>query len=400
MSSVKDSHNQAMDAAFFAARERRRGNGEKAAELFKQALQHELDAIAGMSEADGMSWAVLHRSAGWLALDCNRPRLAEQLACRALAGEPHPEITEELRDLLEHANLHQYLEPQGIVLGTAEVQLTLTGHAVANGIALMSDVVSRMNNFQSLVYRIAQRMLEKPYQGRIPNDIRNRYRAFAAPPRSGSFAISLRIGEPSPQLSLPGFFSSEEIIHEFMDLMELANSVKIDEIQERIPNSEYQRNFLGLAKTLAPDGDRIRQVGFVVGGEATRTLSVTTPASRFPLPDNGERNQPGVSVREVSGTLRYADAGAGASNRNRIKLINDNGPTHAINVPAGMMDDIVRPLWNSFVTVRGSMSGRQKIFRLQEIWESEPASGSALSQPISMFAKKGGGQQPPMIPYP
>ena len=396
MSSVKDSHNQAMDAAFFADRERRRGNGEKAAELFEQALQHELDAIAGMSEADGMSWAVLHRSAGWLALDCNRPRLAERLACRALAGEPHPEITEELRDLLEHANLHQYLEPQGIVLGNAEVQLTLTGRAVANGIALMSDVVSRMNSFQSLVYRIAQRMSEKPYRGRIPNDIKKSYRAFAAPPRSGSFAISLRIGQPLPQLSLPGLLRSEEIIHEFMDLMELANLVRIAEIRERIPNSAYQRNFLGLAKNLAPDGERIRQVGFVVGGEATRRLSVTTPASRFPIPDTGERNQRGVSVEEVSGTLRYADAEARSSNRNRIRLTNDNGPTHAVNVPAGMMDDIVRPLWNSFVTVRGSRSSRQKVIRLQEIWASEPASGKALSQPISAFTANRGGQQIPM----
>ena len=400
MSSVKDAHNQAMDAAFFADRERRRGNWERASTLFEQALQHELAAISGMSEADGMSWAVLHRSAGWLALDCNQPRLAEQLACRALAGEPLPEIAEELRDLLEHTNLRKHLEPQGITLGSAEVQLRLTGRAVANGIALVSDVVSRVNSFQSLIYRITQRKLGRLYRGHIPNDIRNSYRAFAAPPRSGSFAISLRIGHPLPQFSLPGFLSPEEIIHEFMDLMELANLVRVAEIQERIPDSAYRHNFLGLAKTLAPDGERIRQVGFIVGEEAARTLLVTTPASRFPVPDTGEGKRRGVSVEEVSGTLRYADAGVGDSNRNRIRLINHNGPTHEVNVPAGMMDDIVRPLWNSFVTVKGSRSGRQKIVRLQEIWESEPASGKALGQPISVFTRARGGQQMSMIAAP
>ena len=397
MSTVKDFHNQAMDAAFFADRERRRGNAERAAELFQQALDLELAALEGMDESDGMSWDVLHRSAGWLALDCNQPRLAEKLACKALAGEPNPGVAEELRDLLEQASFHRHLEPRGITLGSAEVQLRLTGRAVANGIALVSDVVSRVNSFQSLIYRIAQRKLGRMYRGHIPNDIRNSYRAFAAPPRSGSFAISLRVGHPLPQFSLPGFLSSEEIIREFMDLMELASLVRVTEIQERIPDSTYRHNFLGLAKTLAPDGKRIRQVGFAVGEEASRTLSVTTPASSFPVPDTGEGKRHGVSVEEVSGTLRYADAGVGTSNRNRIRLINNNGPTHELNVPEGMMDDIVRPLWNSFVTVKGSRSGRQKILRLQEIWESEPASGKALGQHISVFTRARGGQQMPMI---
>lgn len=103
MSTVKNFHNQAMDAAFFADRERRRGNAEKAAELFQQALDLELAALEGMDESDGMSWDVLHRSAGWLALDCNQPHLAEKLACKALAGEPNPGVAEELRDLLAAA---------------------------------------------------------------------------------------------------------------------------------------------------------------------------------------------------------------------------------------------------------------------------------------------------------
>lgn len=55
-----------MNFAFFADRERRRGNTEKATELFQQALSCELSALEGMDESDGMSWAVLHRSAGWL----------------------------------------------------------------------------------------------------------------------------------------------------------------------------------------------------------------------------------------------------------------------------------------------------------------------------------------------
>ena len=96
-----DSHDWAMEAAFFADLERKRGNEEKAAPLFEQALDLELKAISEMEKSEGLRWSVLYRSAGWLALDCNQPRLAEKLACKALAGDPDPTIAVQLRELLE-----------------------------------------------------------------------------------------------------------------------------------------------------------------------------------------------------------------------------------------------------------------------------------------------------------
>lgn len=115
MSKVSDLHNKAMEFADLADLERRRSNEERAAEFLEQALEFELAAIAELYDQDGLTWSVLHRSAGWLALDCNRPRLAEQLACKALAGDPHPEIAEELRDLLEET----YVRMRGKVKDTA-----------------------------------------------------------------------------------------------------------------------------------------------------------------------------------------------------------------------------------------------------------------------------------------
>jgi hypothetical protein len=43
---------------------------------------------------------VLHRSAASLAVDCLQLREAERLIGRALAGNPPPDIDDELRDLL------------------------------------------------------------------------------------------------------------------------------------------------------------------------------------------------------------------------------------------------------------------------------------------------------------
>ena len=104
MSTEFGPHDYAMEAAFFADLERKRGNEEKAAPLFEKALELELQALAELTQTEGLWWSVLHRSAGWLALDCGRPRLAEKLACTALAGDPDPTITNQLREVLEAAH--------------------------------------------------------------------------------------------------------------------------------------------------------------------------------------------------------------------------------------------------------------------------------------------------------
>ena len=82
MSDECNAHDYAMEAAFFADQERKAGNEKKAAPLFEQALQLELQALAATEKSEGLWWSILHRSAGWLALDCGQPRLAEKLGLR------------------------------------------------------------------------------------------------------------------------------------------------------------------------------------------------------------------------------------------------------------------------------------------------------------------------------
>ena len=115
MSALDELHDKAMEKTFFADLERRRGNTKAAIKMFEQALDLELKAIAQMTEPVEPTHSIMHRSAGWLALDCNRPRKAEQLASNALACEPPPEIAEELRDLLNRAQSRLRLRTDALV---------------------------------------------------------------------------------------------------------------------------------------------------------------------------------------------------------------------------------------------------------------------------------------------
>lgn len=110
MSAINEHHDAAMDFTHFALLERARGNTEEAAALFERALENELAAIRDMEERGRFAeptYSVLHRSAGTLALDCKNYCLAEQLAANGLAHAEHPEIAQELRDLLEQIDIQK-----------------------------------------------------------------------------------------------------------------------------------------------------------------------------------------------------------------------------------------------------------------------------------------------------
>ena len=105
MTALDELHSKAMEAAFFADLARRRDQDEKRAmELFEQALHLELKVLEEITEPVEPRNSVLYRSAGWLAMDCNRPEQAVQLAEKALAAGPDTAIAPELRELLAAAH--------------------------------------------------------------------------------------------------------------------------------------------------------------------------------------------------------------------------------------------------------------------------------------------------------
>lgn len=351
MSPLDTLHDKAMEVAFLADLERRRGNEEQAAKLFDEALELELRAIAQMTTPIEPTWSILHRSAGWLALDCNNPRKAEQLAARALSGAPPSEIAEELRDLWEQVNFRRHLELKGVTLGQDELQLSLSGDAVGFGFIEADEFFSRGIDSLKAIYRIVERKHNKRFRERGPSgkDIKDKYSTHISVPRAASFSVTLKLGAPE-QLPLPGIRDTAEVIDEFMTLMELVNFSRIAEIRERISDTAYTRNFLGLAKKIAPDGNRIRQVGFtVLRNGVEKSVSITRTSSQIKIPYDEDLNSTETEYVELEGTLGYADA----IRHNSIKVIDADGGVHTLRVPEGMMNDIVRPLWDLFVTVRG-----------------------------------------------
>jgi len=370
MSVIGDLHNKSMEFAELAFISRTRGDLEGSINFFRQALEFELAAIDKLEATERIepAYSVLHRSAGTLALDCNETRRAEQIVTKALSQNPPPEIAEELRDLLEKINFRRQLELRGVTLEEDEMQINLAGRGVGFGVVNSDEFISRVNNSSNLIFRIVERRRNKPFRerGRLKKSIKDDYELFISVPRAASFSVTLKLGCPIGQLSLPGMLDTSAVIDEFMDLMDLVNRSKIPEIQERIPDPAYFRNFIALSKKVAPDGETVRQVGFTaVRGGSERFVEVTKPAREFP-PPNIEKFPVESELVEVKGVLRFADATHGDSGL--IKIIDeDTGAKHTIKVPEGMMSDIVRPMWDSVVIIKGRFEGG--IIILEDIQE-------------------------------
>lgn len=373
MSDVRELHNQAMALAEKASVAKLNGELQRANDLLLQAYKNELEAANLLRDISSPepTRSILYRSAASLAIDCNELREAERLISIGLSGNPPSDIAEELRDLFERVNFHRHLDLKGIILESNELQMSIAGRGISAGIAPSEHFIIRIEDARKLMVRTVERLLGRPYRegGVLGKPVRE-YGLFISVPRTSSFAVSLRVSHPKPPL--PGleeeiqFVHSEKIIDEIMTCLDSFNNAKEEELRERIPQEAYYRNFIGLVKNLAPDGDNVRQVGFtaVRRGEEQR-VSLTRTRDQLELVRKGKEElvKAEGELRTIKGTLLYADATR--SVRQNIRLIDDAGHSHNIIVPEGMMSDIVKPLWEEHVQVTGYYKG--KSLRLEDI---------------------------------
>jgi len=345
------------------------GTPSKARELFSEAADLEISAVDQMADAPVLETAVLLRSAAALSLDAHRNGVAERLLARGLLLEGAPTgIQEEMRDLLEQVHFQRHLELRGLELDDTDVQMSISGRATGYGFTSSDEFVSRVNDFERLLYRTAERRAGRPYRegGSPKKRIKQNFELYLSVPRAASFAVTLRLGRPKDQLSIGELVGQPSVISETLDLLEITQGQDWSEIEKVIPEESYRRNFVALAKKLAPDGENIAVVGFTTrrGGEERR-LSLTKTRNELKTL-KVERPKPEAEDVEVRGLLKFADDTK--TGEGKIKLIDKGNDVHVISVPEGMMTDIVRPLWDDEVIVRG-----QRLRGVIHLEEIEPA---------------------------
>lgn len=370
MPNYMELHNDAMILTEQANIERKSGNLEKAAMLEVEAFEKEqIVALAGKDKDEPLR-SILLRSAATLAYRCNKLEESAKLIHLALSGNPPSELKFELNELIQKISFDQHLSLRGVTLSDKELQLSLSGSQVAPGFIESECFIDRFKALKTLIHRTIARLSNVPFfEGDPLNGLAHSYDIFMSVPRSQSYAITLRLGAPvgipaQPPLPFPSVVNSNKVIDEVGDCIELFSKEDDIGLSKRIPDPAYYRSFVGLAKRISPDDKKINTVGITVlhDGEERR-IAIQKPGSKVEVPidielvgTNKKRKKRTKETVEIVGFLKQADS---VTKANTIRILDeDSGETTKIFVPPGMMDDIVRPRWNTRVKVLGIKYGK------------------------------------------
>lgn len=348
-------HEEAMDLAEDALREKRRGGVERAKELFALALEKEQKVLKLLENEPYQEpmYSVLYRSAATLALDCGEFRLAEKLASIALSKEPLDYVANELRDVVEQATAARHLNIDS--LDENEIEMSLSGNGVGHGLILSSEIENRREIVRKQIKRVGDDLYANVF--RAKGRIKELFRIFESVPKAASFAVKFRIEPINPVkvLDIPQRPPSpSDVIAKFMSLISIVNSGEISRINSEIPDVGYRKNFINDIKKLAPDGDNVSQVGFSAVNVASKApTSVAFRVTKKAIQSYIEAEEdlcPTDEHETVEGRLLSADA-TGKGENKTIKLVLDDGTQRIIEVSESEIDDIVRPYWNTDVKV-------------------------------------------------
>lgn len=357
MKDAAEFHRRAMHAAEVAVLARVRGNSAEHAARMREAFdleRHAASLVAGSNLEPTRS--VLHRSAASLALECREYREAERLIAVGLTGAPPNEVLDELRNLLQDVHFHQHLADDGLTLQRGEFEYQMIGAKVGKGIAPGADFARRFEHLDMLIFRTAERKSKKPFrtQGRRDLALQSEVEIFVKTPRAASFAVAFKIGKR-------GLFNEMDlgidVVDEILTCFDHFAHDDIDSLRTRIPDEDYFKNFVGLARKLAPDGKNVGTVGLSgKAGTGSREV-VLKPQSGARFEVSAEPVSSSEFERiEVTGILKMADSDH--AKFGLIKVVHDDGTKTQFRVAPAVMSDVVRPYFESRVVVKGRRKGR------------------------------------------
>jgi len=229
----------------------------------------------------------------------------------------------------------------------------MTGDEVGFGIAQSDEFTERVRDVKTLVDRVAERKQGKPFKEKRSKKVE----LYLSVPRAASFAVTFRLGNSDDQLKIPGINVpelSQVVIDDIFEGLKILIHSGAEALREFIPDEAYLRNFVAIATKIAPDGKKIKTVGLT----ATRNnreerLLIDIPRTQLILPPSIDEleNKIGEYV-EVVGTLQFADSTQATKGSIRVK--SEEG-IKRINVPLGMMTDIVKPMYGEKVFITGTL---------------------------------------------
>lgn len=371
-----DHHKASEAAAAEAHAARRAGQEENAKILFAKAAVEEVTALRCIKvEEKPRTYGITAVSAVALSYKAGELLQAERLAHSILAAEALPAFAvDQLRELLQTIWNEQAQALAGVKFVPGQVTVSVDGGEVVRGGAPLDLVVERVQTIQSLFYRTAEFLKKLPLRrhGPATKPIQDLCRPwlFQSVPGSYQFTVAIQ-GPTQPDLFSDGTPEPRLVASTFMAILESAATDPGQALAEVVPDDEYRKTFLKLARNLAPTGRSFTQMEIRSSQLQSPVLLTQDSRKAMTRTIRGEGAGKALTTAPdqvfLKGVLRAVHL-----ENDWLELIVDNQLIHISGV-GETVDDVIGPMVNHAVVVQATVDSRG-VHRFQDIEPDDDAS--------------------------
>jgi len=340
----------------------RGGDVSRARDLYTRAAEAEERALADIEPGKSRTIGISAVSVVSLYYKAAQTQAAERLAYRWLAAEGLPNFAvEQLRGLLQSIWSEQVRERSNVEFAPGQVIVSIRGGEIIEGGAPLDLIVDKVKTVQSLFYRTAEFLRRLPHRkrGEPTKDVLETCRPWLFQTQPGSYQFAVAIQEPRQKpLFASGESSPQEIADQFLRILRASAEAPEEELPVLVPDSEYRSTFLKLTRNLAPKGKRFSQIEIRSAAE-TRSVSLVPStreavgqAIRAARPHSLTFDEQGKTIR---GVLRAVHL-----DQDWIEVTVDTDHFRIDHV-GEVVDDVIGPMVNRFVTVQVTQDVRGKL---------------------------------------
>ncbi len=365
---AKEDHLQSERMASEAEALLRAGATDAARDLYFQAARQEVDALNIVPPGQPRTQGILSVSAVSLFFKADALEEAEAHAYSLLNRQLPAFARDQLRELLQVVWEEKALKAAGLRYTGETISVSLRGAEIGAGRAPLALVVDRIVGIHSLLYRITEWLGGFPFRtrGAPPDVVKEFCQPWGGEPQAGSYRFAIRFVQPVQLELIPSRpINLSDLSRWFFRFVRAVSPTALtpaDSIQDLIPDTRYRHAILKLTRNIAPDGQRVKEIEFVSDTEQVRERALLNSGARIGIEDSLTADEPAGTTDHIDGVLRAVHLDSGW-----LAVVQESGNPQWCRIARDVLDDVIGPMLNRRVIVRGQWNRRGTQFDLGDI---------------------------------
>jgi hypothetical protein len=368
---LNEKHKESVELASAGANALAEGKSKEAFHFYARAAQLEEEALKAIPSDKTRTRSILSVSLAALLYKSQQFEKAEITIFRMLGTETLQEwANRQLRELLQVVSDERVLATELQSRYSEEsITVSLRGGEIGTGTGPLDLILEKASGFRSLLYRFAELIGNYPIRrsGNPPKELVDLIQARATEPMPGSYQLKIRLTEPiQPGLFQPSPVQPRDlsnVMFQFFDHLMVGDPQGLEEL---VPQPDYRKALLQLTRNVIPRGKRIKEIGLHRTHDQKPESVYLTEALSPRISEVIPKTPKGAEDEELErcGVLRALHL-----DKNWLELTLPNGLHEKCYTLPDMLDDVVGPMVNRKVVVRGPKyrRGRGEGLLVQEI---------------------------------